>query len=109
MGDWVDVVSKPLSGLLALLIAVLTWVFKRELNRNDDQMKRLEQRIEVLEHNGNGHITRAEADARFRQIETDIKTSGQQIQETVREVEATVNKRLDTIILSLSRSDRHAL
>lgn len=109
MSDWIDAVSKPLSAALALLIGVLTWVFRRELSRNDEQVKRLEQRIEDLERNGNSHITRAEADIRFRQLETDIKTSGLQVQETIREVESTVNKRLDTIIISLSRHDRHAL
>lgn len=103
MPNWVEAVSSVLVFILSLFVTVVSWIFRRELQRSDQNMERVQMRIDDLERNATTHITRAETDIRLRQLELDIKATGSSMQEALREEMGKVNSRLDSIILSLNK------
>lgn len=119
--DWFNAGVAAVVFVLTVFAGVGGWVFRRELQRNDELHVQLWTKTQSLENAMAEHAKssavdalREEIDARYSALDRDIKNTGEKLQQVLRQEISTLiermdkqNQRLDQIILHFSNSNGH--
>jgi hypothetical protein len=109
MGEPWSTAANIFSGFIGLIVVIIGFTVRRELHHHDSDRDELRAHVKSLSESMTEHVNKTEfdrlkveADMRFRELDRDIKNTGESLQRVIREELAGVTKRLDTIMLALN-------
>ena len=101
-----DTVANVVMALFGVAGVIGGWVFRRELSRNETDHRALWDRMEQIDSlmvsKEEFRMLQVGADMRFKELDRDIKNTGESLQRVIREELGGVTKRLDNIMLALN-------